>query len=191
MKLSEIQKKLKVPKSQKNSFGNYNYRSCEDIIESVKLLLDEETKLYIKDDIVQIGDRFYVKATVFFKSDEDEIEVTAFAREPLSKKGQDEAQITGSASSYARKYALNGLFLIDDTKDADTMDNTYKEPTTEAPKAKLLKRLESLAGKKLPNTVIAFDWIAKKIEEKTGIKTDGQIGNMEQQTAKNIIEMWA
>jgi hypothetical protein len=127
MKLSEIQKKLKAPKNQKNSFGGYNYRSCEDILEAVKPLLGDATVI-ISDEIVEVGGRIYVKATATFKG-EDEASVTAYAREQekkLNKEGKetmDHAQITGAASSYARKYALNGLFLIDDTKDADTMDN--------------------------------------------------------------------
>lgn len=115
-KLSEIQKELKAPKGQRNNFGNYNYRSCEDILEALKPLLADDDVFYLKDDIVLIGDRFYIKATVYFNG----IETTAFARESLDKKGMDAAQITGATSSYARKYALNALFAIDDTKDADT-----------------------------------------------------------------------
>jgi len=140
-KLIKIQMELKAPKSQKNNFGNYNYRNCEDIIEAVKpLLLRENCRLIITDDIINIGDRYYVKATAKFSDGESEIIITAFAREPESKKGMDESQITGAASSYARKYALNGLFLIDDTKDADNFDNreqsqpikqnSVKNPTT-------------------------------------------------------------
>lgn len=121
--LNEIQKNLKAPKNQRNNFGNYNYRSCEDILEAVKPLLGEAT-LLITDEIVLVGDRFYVKATVEISDGKEKVSVSAFARESLIKKGMDESQITGAASSYARKYALNGLFLIDDTKDADTKDNT-------------------------------------------------------------------
>lgn len=135
-KLRMIQKELKAPKSQKNSFGNYNYRSCEDILEAVKPLL-KDCSLTISDEIVMIGDRYYVKARAQLTDNqvkpningEDKtsvISVFAFARESLEKKGMDSAQVTGAASSYARKYALNGLFLIDDTKDADTQDNTKK-----------------------------------------------------------------
>jgi len=132
--LKIIQSKLVAPKGQKNTFGNYKYRSCEDILEAVKPLLKEtETLLIIQDEIVLIGDRYYVKATAILKSGAPQegsatgISVSAFARESLSKKGMDDSQITGSTSSYARKYALNGLFCIDDTKDADTMDNSKKE----------------------------------------------------------------
>ena len=132
--LINIQNKLKAPKNQENKFGGYKYRSCEDIMEALKPLLNEEKcVLVVKDDIVMFGNpdneksqcRFYVKAiaTLFDESGKEIASTTAFAREPLTKKGQDESQITGAASSYARKYALNGLFCIDDTKDADTMDN--------------------------------------------------------------------
>jgi len=156
-KLGYIQGKLSVPKDQTNSFGNYKYRSCEDILEAVKPLLKETgCSLVISDEIVFIsgasaqaftvkewskdakqmveltqivgGDRFYVKATATLKFDKDSISVSGFAREPESKKGMDDSQITGATSSYARKYALNGLFCIDDTKDADCTNTHAKEP---------------------------------------------------------------
>lgn len=117
--LSKIQQQLKAPKNQMNTFGNYKYRSCEDILEAVKPLLSGAVVL-LNDDIVLIGDRYYVKATATIKSGAESVSVSAFARESLEKKGMDVAQITGASSSYARKYALNGLFCIDDTKDADT-----------------------------------------------------------------------
>ena len=122
-KLNKIQKELKAPKNQRNNFGNYNYRSCEDILEAIKPLLDGAVVI-ISDKINQVGDRFYVKATVTITDGTDKYKSSAYAREALDKKGMDNAQITGAASSYARKYALNGLFLIDDTKDPDTQDNT-------------------------------------------------------------------
>lgn len=121
-KLAKIQKELKAPKGQLNKFGGYNYRSCEDILEAVKPLLDGAI-LTLQDEIINIGNRFYVKATATFTDGTYTHSVTAMAREPETKKGMDESQITGMASSYARKYSLNGLFCIDDTKDADTMDN--------------------------------------------------------------------
>lgn len=130
MKLNEIQKNLKAPKNQYNNFGKYKYRNCEDILEAVKPLLGEAT-LYLSDDIVEISGRIYVKATATFNDGKEVVNVSAFARESETKKGMDDSQITGSASSYARKYALNGLFLIDDTKDADTMDNSKKEEKKE------------------------------------------------------------
>lgn len=119
MTLQEIQKELKVNKTHKNTFGNYNYRNCEDILEAVKPLLGDSI-LTLSDKMVQIGERYYVCASAVFTDSKTTVEVTAYAREAELKKGMDEAQITGSASSYARKYALNGLFLIDDSKDADT-----------------------------------------------------------------------
>lgn len=124
-KLIEIQAELKAPKSQYNEFGGYNYRNCEDILEAVKpLCAKHEIVPLLSDEIVMIGDRFYIKATAKVTDGKEEIATTAFARESKDKKGMDESQITGSASSYARKYALNGLFCIDDTKDADFMDNS-------------------------------------------------------------------
>lgn len=128
-KLTALQNELKAPKSQFNSFGKYNYRNQEDILEAVKPLLKKyELNLTISDEVVQIGTRFYVKANVhLIDSESSTILVTAFAREEEEKKGMDSSQITGASSSYARKYALNGLFLIDDTRDADSTDNSSKE----------------------------------------------------------------
>lgn len=125
--VGDIQHKLKAPKGQYNSFGKYNYRSCEDILEGVKPLLKEHNlALLIDDEIVQIGERYYVKATARITDGREIVSATAYAREPDTKKGMDESQITGATSSYARKYALNALLCIDDTKDADTMDNSKK-----------------------------------------------------------------
>lgn len=124
--LLNIQAELKAPKSQFNSFGRYNYRSCEDILEALKPLLKKYgATLSVSDEVVSVGGRIYVKSTASFLSGDESVSVSAFAREPEAKKGMDEAQITGTASSYARKYALNGLFLIDDSKDADT--DSYSE----------------------------------------------------------------
>ena len=128
-KLIAVQKALKAPKNQKNSFGGYNYRSCEDILEAVKpLLVKEDLLLTLSDTMVEVGGRIYVKATATVETGEEEIAVTAFAREEEEKKGMDTSQITGAASSYARKYALNGLFCIDDTKDSDYTNTGTKEP---------------------------------------------------------------
>lgn len=123
--LIEIQSTLVAPKDKKNTFGNYSYRSAEQILESVKPLLKKHNcTLTISDDLIQLGDRFYVKATATLRNSSGETEsATAFAREQEDKKGMDQAQVTGSASSYARKYALGGLLAIDDNKDPDTMDN--------------------------------------------------------------------
>lgn len=136
-KLMSIQSELKAPKGQRNSFGNYNYRSCEDILEAVKpLLAKHQAALTISDSIELIGARFYVKATAKLVDvvDGTMIENTAYARESESKKGMDDSQLTGATSSYARKYCLNGLFAIDDTKDADT--NEYQEQQKKQQEAK-------------------------------------------------------
>lgn len=124
--LIKIQHELKAKKTQYNKFGKYHYRSLEDIVEAVKpLLLETKSILLMNDEIVQVGDRYYVKATVTLQSDNgDKVSVSAMAREALSQSGMAESQLTGATSSYARKYALNGLFAIDDTKDADSMDNS-------------------------------------------------------------------
>ena len=126
-KIVAIQSELKAPKGQYNSFGKYNYRSCEDILEGVKPLLAKHgLVLTIQDGIELIGDRYYVKATATITDGKEQLSTDAYARESLDKKGMDASQVTGSTSSYARKYALNGLLAIDDTKDADTMDNSKK-----------------------------------------------------------------
>lgn len=124
--LNYIQGKLNAPKDQINNFGNYKYRSLESILEALKPLLRETgCTCTISDEMVNIGDRYYIKATSTLSNGEDEVSVTGWARESLAKKGMDEAQITGSASSYSRKYSMNGLFAICDIKDVDTMDNNY------------------------------------------------------------------
>ena len=134
-KLMLIQASLKAPKNQKNAFGWYNYRSCEDILEAVKpLLYDTQTTLTVSDEMVAVGDRIYVKATAILKDAEtwEIIESnTAYARESESKKWMDDSQITWATSSYARKYALNGLFCIDDVKDADATNDHWKAVKTE------------------------------------------------------------
>lgn len=124
-KLLEIQQAIKAPKDQRNDFGNYKYRSCEDIVEAVKPLLGEQKAvLTISDEIKMIGERYYIFATAAIVDAEtgERVEVTAQAREADSKKGMDPSQVTGATSSYARKYALNGLLAIDDTKDADAQE---------------------------------------------------------------------
>lgn len=138
-KLLKIQSELKAPKGQFNAFGKYKYRSCEDIVEAVKPLCAKYgMALTISDDVLNIGERYYVRATAtLYETETPElhfIKVTAYAREEEVKKGMDGAQITGAASSYARKYALNGLFAIDDTKDADSTNDhgaKFPEPLTE------------------------------------------------------------
>lgn len=133
-KLQEIQHRLKAPKGQYNSFGKYKYRSCEDILEAVKPILNEVgCTLTLSDEVVLIGDRFYIKATAHLKGEDTNEVVVAYAREENEKKGMDGSQITGTASSYARKYALNGLFCIDDTKDADTDEYANQTAKKQAP----------------------------------------------------------
>ena len=132
-KLTRIQTELKAPKSQYNNFGKYKYRSLEDIMEALKPIMKEVGAcLVVEDDVKIIGDRVYIvaKATLMDADSDASISAKALARESLSKKGMDESQITGTASSYARKYCLNGLFAIDDTKDADSMDNSKENRPT-------------------------------------------------------------
>ena len=153
-KLLAIQSELKAPKNQRNTFGGYNYRSCEDILEAVKpLCLKHKCVLTISDDIVEVGGRVYVKATAILSDIEEQIEIenTAFAREPAEKKAADASQITGAASSYARKYALNGLFCIDDQKDADT--NEYRNASQNAQNAPVQPQATiicKMCGKEIP-----------------------------------------
>ncbi|MDI9934724.1 ERF family protein [Rhodococcus sp. IEGM 1351] len=137
-RLRAVQTELNAPKSQRNDFGNYDYRSAEDILEAVKPLLKQhELTLVVADDIDMIGDRYYVKATARVYDDKNNfMEVTAYAREAADKKGMDAAQVTGATSSYARKYALNGLFAIDDSKDADSNEHTAQRKSTPGPKPK-------------------------------------------------------
>lgn len=135
-KMMNIQTTLKAPKNLYNSFGNYKYRNAEGILEAVKpLLAENKMSMYITDDVQAVGERVYVKATVKVLDTEtgEWVETSALAREALNKKGMDDSQITGTASSYARKYALNGIFLLDDTKDADT-DENQKERKARADK---------------------------------------------------------
>ena len=135
--LIAIQSELKAPKGQYNSFGKYKYRSAEDILEAVKPLLAKNgCTLTLSDELELIGDRYYIKATATLRGENESESVTAYAREEAEKKGMDGSQITGTASSYARKYALNGLFCIDDTKDADTDEYTAKTKAAEKPTAK-------------------------------------------------------
>lgn len=135
-KLLVVQSTLKAPKSQYNAFGKYNYRNCEDILEAVKPICKEVKALvYLNDGIELIGERYYVKATANFVDVEtsNKLCVVAYAREEETKKGMDGSQVTGASSSYARKYALNGLFDIDDTKDSDTTNTHGKDETPKAP----------------------------------------------------------
>lgn len=181
--LQQIQTELKAPKGQYNSFGKYKYRSCEDILEAVKPILAKyEAHMTITDEIEYIGDRFYVKAAAqIIKNGEVLGKAVAYAREPREKKGMDDSQITGTASSYARKYALNGLLLIDDTKDADTDENKNERDArssapveeikdgiiTQAHVSALRKRIEAAAvkGKVLEESALCSMFKVAKLED--------------------------
>jgi hypothetical protein len=167
-KLLKIQSELKAPKNQRNDFGKYNYRSCEDILEAVKpLCLRYNCTLTISDDIIEVGGRIYVKSTAAIMDNEKGQSVTAsaFAREADVQKGMSEPQITGSASSYARKYALNGLFCIDDTKDADAT-NKHEEKNTEKAKTKgnLQEALKAIGGAKSEAEILKYENLIKARE---------------------------
>lgn len=183
-KLSNIQKELKCNKSQYNKFGNYYYRSCEDILESVKPLCHKYRLTLVINDVIEvISERYYVKAvaTLFDFDSDKTIVSSAYARESLTKKGMDESQITGTSSSYARKYALNGLFNIDDTKDNDT--NEAKEQQENAPKAKKITQEQ----KEIITSYIN-DFTKPIIGTK--IKTTGKksLGTLTQEEADNVIQ---
>ena len=186
-KLMSIQTKLKAPKSQRNSFGNYNYRSCEDILEAVKPLLDEfKVALTIKDEIILIGERYYIKATATLIDIDtgDTTETSAYARESAEQRGMDSSQVTGATSSYARKYALNGLFAIDDNKDADATNThgkeTIKVNMTPALSEAQLKRLYAIGNKA---------GIKKEVLDSTVKKSFGcEPKNMTKEQYQNICE---
>lgn len=149
--LQKVQTELKAPKDQFNSFGGFKYRSAEGILEAVKpILANHGLTLTLSDEVVCVGDHNYIKATATVMKDGESLSVSAYAREPESKKGMDSAQITGAASSYARKYALNGLFLIDDTKDPDTDQYRLQGQNTppETLSQEKVKALVSLVMKK-------------------------------------------
>lgn len=176
-KLSHIQNELKAPKNQFNKFGNYKYRSCEDILEALKPLCAKyKATLIIYDEIVMIGDRYYVKAMAKLYDQEttDYIEAYAFARECIDKKGMDQAQVTGATSSYARKYALNGLFNIDDTKDFDTNEvhqqSNQKQGNTQP------KQQPQQQGFEQANLMANIDNCLKKLKELgVDIKSKGSL----------------
>lgn len=177
---------LKAPKSQRNNFGKYNYRSAEDILEAVKPLANNYGLVpKLSDEPVMIGDWHYIKATASIKDVKTgEVEIaTAYAREPLAKKGMDESQITGTASSYARKYAMNGLYQIDDTKDADSDEYTEQvkqatpKPITKSQQEALQKRSDEIAKMAKLESKNFFDQITEK---KIGYSVDISKVNTEQ-----------
>lgn len=190
-----IQQELKAPKGQYNSFGKYHYRSCEDIVESVKPLLAKHgVQLTLTDDIVMVGDRIYVKATATLYDEKGVSETaTAFAREPEQKKGMDESQITGTASSYARKYALNGLFLIDDTKDPDT--DEYRNQQNSAPipaavakisKAQADEIINLSQGAGIPVVTILKGYKISKLEDMNAIDAGKTINTLKKRIADKM-----
>lgn len=191
-KLARVQSILKCSKSQYNSFGKYNYRSCEDILEIAKpLCIENGCVLTISDEMVLVGDRFYVKATATITEIDTQEQVinTAFAREEESKKGMDGSQITGTASSYARKYCLNGLFCLDDTKDADTneyhntLERKAKPPAKAEPKQTAPSKvnlLMDLAIRKGANLGLMLQFFkVTKIEELSEADLDRCISQLE------------
>lgn len=172
--LQKIQSELKANKGQYNNFGGYAYRSCEDILEAAKPILAKyDAAITLSDDIVLIGDRYYVKATATLTIEVNNTKAmtfttTAFAREAVARKGMDESQITGSASSYARKYALSGLFALDDTKDADTMDNRAKPATQENTKPTPAADKLVVARAKKCKTQAELNALWHKLQEEMG-----------------------
>ena len=187
-KLIAVQTALKAPKGQYNSFGKYKYRSAEDILNAVKPLNAEQGLLLtLSDEPLLIGDWHYIKATATITDGIIKESFTAYARESLTKKGMDDSQITGTASSYARKYALNGLYLIDDTKDADT--DEYKKQE---------KNVKKITKKQLEQLKANFQKIAalKKVSEKsveaqflTIIKFDGKIEDLDTEIHHKLMEL--
>ena len=167
-KLAFIQQELSAPKNQYNSYGKYNYRSCEDILEGLKpCLKNAGCALTISDELVVIGERYYVKATATLHDCESDKSVSniAYAREELTKKGMDASQITGSTSSYARKYALNGLFCIDDVKDADTRDNRQKDAAEQVKAEEEVKNIENSVIDDLKARALKARCVAEQVPE--------------------------
>ena len=195
-KLITVQKNLVAPKSNYNNFGKYKYRSAEDILEAVKPLNAENGLLLtISDEPLLIGDWHYIKATATITDGTESIVVTAYARESLNKKGMDDSQITGTASSYARKYALNGLYLIDDTKDADT--DEYRNQGNKAPAVKSATQAEIGNLKK---EIIAFsklmteqgkDVKPEQVEQTLNITDYAKLNSEDVKAAVNKLKGWS
>lgn len=185
-KLMMIQSELKAPKTQTNNFGNYNYRSCEDILNALKQhLLTYKAIVLLSDELVMIGDRFYIKATAKLVDTEsnEEIGVSAYAREDLQRKKMDGSQLTGSASSYARKYALNGLFAIDDTKDSDYTNQFGKEPQTPQPQYQAPPKQEP---PQLPIQQVKFE--INQVAKKKGVESSSVLNEVQQKVKYKINE---
>lgn len=188
-KLSFIQSKLNVPKSQYNKFGNYNYRSCEDIVEAVKPLLAKNgLTMTISDELVMIGDRYYIKATVTvidIESGEKE-NVYGYAREAENKKGMDVSQITGATSSYARKYALNGMFAIDDTKDSDAT-NQHGKGEKKPSQQKIDKQTVAAISSFAKRSEKAKGYIAQYMKQ-SGFQKWNDLYKLSESEGKDILE---
>ena len=188
-KLLNIQVELKAPKSQTNNFGRYNYRSCEDILEAVKpILKKEKCVVIVNDEIEQVNNRFYVKATVSLVDVEsgEIIASSAYAREEENKKGMDSSQVTGASSSYARKYALNGLFAIDDTRDSD-VTNSGEENESSASQQSLIKQQ---IGEILKVKGIGFDKLTEVIKTKFKKQKFDDLTAREQQRLLTEVRGW-
>lgn len=196
-KLMLIQASLKCPKNQKNAFGGYNYRSCEDILEAVKpLLYDTQTTLTVSDEIVEVGWRVYVKATAILKDSETwEIieQNVAYARESETKKWMDDSQITWASSSYARKYALNGLFLLDDVKDADATNTHGKEEKVEKSEKKSeTKENPNWRFKKACESKKFMEWCLDEDDFINKIRNKYEFGEIEERQLREAYKnhMW-
>lgn len=188
-KLLSVQSELKAPKNQTNNFGRYNYRSCEDILEAVKpILKKEKCVVIINDEVEQVDNRFYVKATVSLVDVEsgEIIASSAYAREEENKKGMDSSQVTGASSSYARKYALNGLFAIDDTKDGD-VTNSGEENESSASQQSLIKQQ---IGEILKVKGIGFDKLTEVIKTKFKKQKFDDLTAREQQRLLTEVRGW-
>lgn len=176
--LGEVQFKLKAPKTQRNSFGGYNFRSAEDILEAVKPLLHEVCAVVnLSDEVLPVGDRFYVVATAIFSTyDGEQVAVQGWAREQDERKGMDASQVTGSASSYARKYALNGLFAIDDEKDADATNTHGKDAPSKATKQQRTAKEPRGGGKAAQSAPKRFEDTSAFLRAvELGIKPEGML----------------
>lgn len=187
-KLGKIQQELKAPKSQYNSFGKYKYRSCEDILEAVKPICGNYSAvLVLSDTLENIGDRYYIKATAtLYDLDGASISNTAYAREDFEKKGMDGSQITGTASSYARKYALNGLFNIDDTKDADT--DEYTKQTTQEVEWQVNEKVSDIEAKTIYSLLMKKNKDINKFLDYYKIKNTNELTKTQYVEALKMLE---
>ena len=188
-KLLNIQVELKAPKSQRNNFGKYNYRSCEDILEAVKpLLKKEKCTLIINDEIEQIENRYYIRAvaTLIDVETGEKIGTSAYAREEESKKGMDGSQVTGASSSYARKYALNGLFAIDDTKDSDATNQHDKKQASASQQSIIKQQIAEILKVK----GISFDKLTEVIKVKFKKQKFDELTANEQQKLLEEVRAW-